>query len=181
MGEFRKLIFVLIVFSVVILGCSGESKFDEVEQMGELKLTSPAFKDGGRIPDKYTCEGENISPPLEISGVPQGAKSLVLIVDDPDAPMGTWDHWIVWNIDPTTTKIGENSTPEGAVQGLNDFRQHEYGGPAPPSGTHRYIFKLYALNITLKLHDDAVKQDVENAMNGNVIAQTQLMGTFSRG
>ncbi len=147
--------------------------------MGELKLTSSAFENEGRIPDKYTCKGEDISPPLEIEGIPEGAKSLVLIIDDPDAPMGNWDHWIVWNI-PLVSKIEENSVPQGAVQGINDFRKHDYGGPCPPSGTHRYMFKLYALDIILDLDEDSRKMDVENAMEGHVLAQTKLIGLYSK-
>ncbi len=147
--------------------------------MGELKLTSSAFKNEGRIPDKYTCMGEDISPPLEINGVPEGAKSLVLIIDDPDAPMGTWDHWVVFNI-PLISKIEENSVPQGGVQGINDFKKHDYGGPCPPSGTHVYMFKLYALDITLDLDEDSGKVDVENAMEGHVLAQTKLLGTYSK-
>ncbi len=147
--------------------------------MGELKLTSSAFKNEGRIPDKYTCMGDDISPPLEIDGIPEGAKSLVLIIDDPDAPMGTWDHWVVFNI-PLISKIEENSVPEGGVQGINDFKKHDYGGPCPPSGTHVYMFKLYALDITLDLDEDSKKVDVENAMEGHVLAQTKLLGTYSK-
>ena len=168
----------LILFLVLVAGCAQENI--EVEQMGELKLTSPAFKNNGKIPSKYTCDGDNVNPPLNIEGIPEKAKSLVLIVDDPDAPAGTWDHWLVWNI-PITATIEENSVPEGAKQGLNDFKRHEYGGPCPPSGTHKYVFKLYALDTTLNMHNDSVKQDVENAMNnGHIIAQTKLIGLYSR-
>lgn len=171
---YRLLIFVVFF---LIIGCA--QKQDEVIQMGELKLTSSAFKNEGRIPDKYTCMGEDISPPLEINGVPEGAKSLVLIIDDPDAPMGTWDHWVVFNI-PLISKIEENSVPQGGVQGINDFKKHDYGGPCPPSGTHVYMFKLYALDITLDLDEDSGKVDVENAMEGHVLAQTKLLGTYSK-
>lgn len=169
----------VILFLVLVAGCA-QTDINEVEQMGELKLTSPAFENKGNIPSKYTCDGDNVNPPLNIEGIPEKAKSLVLIIDDPDAPAGTWEHWIVWNI-PITATIEENTVPEGATQGLNDFKVHEYRGPCPPSGTHRYVFKLYALDTTLNLHVDSLKQDVENAMNnGHIIAQTQLIGLYSR-
>lgn len=145
-----------------------------------MKLTSPAFENNGFIPSKYTCDGEDINPPLEIQDVPEKAKSLVLIVDDPDAPMGTWVHWVVWNIDPTTEKIEENQVPEGAVEGLNDFKKHSYGGPCPPSGTHHYHFKLYALNKTLEIDSSSEKEDVEKAMADSIIAQAELVGLYQR-
>lgn len=163
-----------------MIGCAQKEPIKEVVKIGGLKLTSPAFKDKGKIPAKYTCQGEDINPPLVIDGIPKGTKSLVLIVDDPDAPAGVWDHWIVWNIDPKTTKIEENSIPEGASQGLNDFKVHEYKGPCPPSGTHRYLFKLFALDTTLNMHSDSIKQDIENAMNGQVLAQTELVGLYKK-
>ncbi len=168
---------ILLLAALLIAGCSQQEK--EVEQMGDLKLTSPAFEDNGMIPAKYTCDGNDINPELLIEGIPAEAKSLVLIVDDPDAPVGTWDHWIVWNI-PVVSKIGENSVPEGAVQGLNDFKKHDYGGPCPPSGTHRYMFKLYALDTTLDLDSNSKKGDVEKAMEGHILAQTKLVGLYSR-
>ena len=110
--------------------------------MATLKLTSPAFANNQMIPQKYSCKGEDINPPLKIEGVPKNTKSLLLIVDDPDAPVGNWNHWIVWNIPPETSVIGENSVPQNAVLGMNDFRKLDYGGPCPPSGTHRYFFKI---------------------------------------
>ena len=118
--------------------------FMEAKDMGTLKLLSPAFKHNDSIPSKYTCDGADVNPPLVIENAPLSTKSLALIVDDPDAPVGTWVHWVVWNIGPTTSEIGENMVPSGAQQGINDFRKHNYGGPCPPSGTHRYFFKLYA-------------------------------------
>ncbi len=111
-----------------------------------MQITSSAFKDREAIPMNYTADGEDISPPLSIRDVPEGTKSLALIVDDPDAPMGTWDHWIVFNIPSDTREIAEGSAPEG-IRGMNDFGKLEYGGPAPPSGTHRYKFKIYALDV----------------------------------
>ena len=157
-----------------------ESVGEEKEDIQNMKLTSPVFENNQLIPSKYACDGEDINPPLQISEVPEGAKSLVLIVDDPDAPMGTWDHWIVWNIDPDTGKIEEDSVPEGAVEGLNDFRKHSYGGPCPPSGTHRYFFKLYALDTQLELDDSSRKKDVERAMKGHILDTAELIGLYQR-
>ncbi|MBF0505856.1 MAG: YbhB/YbcL family Raf kinase inhibitor-like protein [Nitrospirae bacterium] len=148
--------------------------------MSVLKISSTAFPDNGNIPSKYTCDGTDINPPLFIENVPQEAKSLVLIVDDPDAPMGTWVHWVVWNISPRTKEIKENDSPQGASFGLNDFRKKSYGGPCPPSGTHRYFFKLYALDTALDLPAGAKKGDVEKAMKGHIISQTQTIGLYKR-
>jgi len=145
-----------------------------------MRLTSPAFDHGEFIPKKYTCQGENINPELVIEDVPMGAKSLVLIIDDPDAPMGTWDHWVVWNIPPNVTIIGEDSVPPDAVVGKNSWGKNEYGGPCPPSGIHRYFFKLYALDIELDLEPSATKSEVEQAMRGHVLAEAVLMGKYSK-
>ena len=145
--------------------------------MKELAVTSPAFENRGIIPTKYTCDGDDVNPPLNVEGIPEGAQSLVLIVDDPDAPMGTWDHWIVWNI-PPAGKIEENSVP--GIEGLNDFRRRSYGGPCPPSGTHRYFFKVYALDTKLDLDPSSRKEDVERAMNGHVLARGEIVGLYSR-
>ncbi|MFN3655140.1 MAG: YbhB/YbcL family Raf kinase inhibitor-like protein [Candidatus Nitrosotenuis sp.] len=145
-------------------------------------LESPAFKDGGEIPKKYGYKNDNISPPLKIRDVPSGAKSLVLIMDDPDA-MGAvgklWVHWIVWNIDPKTLEIAEASVPQGAIEGTTDFGAVGYGGPAPPDKRHTYIFKLYALNSKISLPKGANKKQVEDAMRDHIIAQTSLCGTFA--
>jgi len=145
--------------------------------MKELTVNSPAFENNKLIPSKYTCDGDNVNPPLTIEGVPDGTKSLVLIVDDPDAPMGTWDHWIVWNI-PPTNKIEENTVP--GAEGINDFRKHSYGGPCPPSGTHRYFFKVYALDTKLNLNPNSRKKDVEKAMQGHILAKGEYIGLYRR-
>jgi Raf kinase inhibitor-like YbhB/YbcL family protein len=145
--------------------------------MKELSVSSPAFENNKLIPSKYTCDGDNVNPPLTIEGVPDGTKSLVLIVDDPDAPMGTWDHWIVWNI-PPTSKIEENTVP--GTEGVNDSRKHSYGGPCPPSGTHRYFFKVYALDTKLDLNPNSRKKDVEKAMQGHMLAKGELIGLYRR-
>lgn len=145
--------------------------------MKELKIKSSAFEHNGLIPKKYTCDGEDVNPPLSIEGIPEGTQSLALIVDDPDAPMGTWDHWIVWNITPTKD-LEENSIP--GVEGMNDFRKHSYGGPCPPGGTHRYFFKVYALDTKLNLSANSKKKDLEKAMQGHIVAKGELVGRYSR-
>ncbi len=148
--------------------------------MDALTLSSPAFEHNRLIPQKHTCDGEDVSPALRIGNAPPGTKSFALIVDDPDAPAGTWVHWILWNIDPKTTEIGEGTVPPGAVQGMNDFRKSGYGGPCPPSGTHRYFFKLYALDTVPGRSRGAVKADLERAMKGHIIAQAELIGLYTR-
>jgi Raf kinase inhibitor-like YbhB/YbcL family protein len=148
--------------------------------MSTFAISSRAFKPAGRIPEKYTCDGEDMSPPLSISSVPVDARSLALVVDDPDAPAGTWVHWVVWNIPPTAKEIPENSLPPGTEQGLNDFRRREYGGPCPPSGTHRYFFKVYALDAALDLKTGSNKTALEHAMKGHILAQAELVGLYRR-
>jgi Raf kinase inhibitor-like YbhB/YbcL family protein len=154
-----------------------------------MTLTSPAFQQNGRIPAKYTCEGEDISPPLAWEGVPNGAKSLVLIIDDPDAPdpktpKMVWVHWIVYNMPPETKSLPENASkaglPEGSSVGLNDFKKTGYGGPCPPVGRHRYFHKLYALDTTLELRG-ATKPQIERAMQSHVLASAQLIGRYQKG
>lgn len=144
-----------------------------------MHISSPAFENNGDIPSKYTCDGENINPPLVFADVPSDAKSLVLIVDDPDAPMGTWIHWVVFNIPSQTREIAEHSVPQG-VQSLTSFGEMGYGGPCPPSGTHHYHFKLYALDKTLSLDSSAKKADVEAAMDSSILAKSELVGLYKR-
>ena len=147
--------------------------------MAVLTIKSPAFEDGRLIPKKYTCDGEDINPPLTIEGIPKEAKTLVLAVADPDAPAGTWDHWIVWNIPVSTSRIAENSVP--GKDGVNSFRRQGYGGPCPPGGTqHRYFFKIYALDTELSLGAGSKKKDAEKAMRGHVLAEGELMGLYRR-
>jgi Raf kinase inhibitor-like YbhB/YbcL family protein len=146
--------------------------------MQELILKSPVFESNKPIPRKYTCEGNDINPPLTIEGTPKEAKTLVLILDDPDAPSGTFDHWIVWNIPATTSKVGENTIP--GKEGLNSARQTSYMGPCPPSGTHRYFFKVYALDTELNLGINSKKKDVEKAMQNHIVAKGELIGLYSR-
>jgi Raf kinase inhibitor-like YbhB/YbcL family protein len=152
----------------------------EERRMSELSIASTAFSHQGMIPPKHTCDGADVNPPLSLGNVPEKSVSLALIVDDPDAPMGTWVHWVVWNIGSGTKEIPENSVPRGALQGTNDFRKQGYGGPCPPSGTHRYFFKLYALDASLPLKAGATKAELERAMKGHVIAQAELVGLYRR-
>src|SRR5204863_1390648 len=131
---------------------------------GTMKITSSAFSEGGMIPDKYAKQGQNVNPPLRIEGAPAETKSLLLIVDDPDAPVGLFTHWLVWNIDPKTTDIAEHSVPRGAVQGTNDFSGAHYDGPQPPSGTHRYYSRFFALDETLSLRAGAKRRQLDAAI-----------------
>lgn len=165
----------LLSLLVAVTGMGKETK-----KMKELTITSPAFAEGKAIPARYTCEGRDINPPLAFGAVPVGTRSLALIVDDPDAPAGTWVHWVVWNIPADTREIEEGGLPAGGLQGMNDFRRNSYGGPCPPSGTHRYYFKLYALDMTLNLATSTTKAALEKAMQGHVLAQGRLMGTYRR-
>lgn len=142
-----------------------------------LNITSPAFKPDGSIPSRYTCDGVDKNPALDISAVPEEAKSLVLIVEDPDAPAGTWLHWLVWDI-PITHHIKENDVPGN--QGRNDFGRNDYGGPCPPSGTHRYFFKVYALDDVLNLPEGCRRKEVEKAMRDHILAYGELMGVYKR-
>jgi hypothetical protein len=145
-----------------------------------MQIKSPTFSQGESIPKKYSCQGEDISPPLQFEDVPKDAESLALIVDDPDAPGQTFVHWTVWNIDPETKKIDEDSTPSEATEGQNDFGKTSYGGPCPPAGEHRYFFKLYALEKKLDLGSEAGKQDLLKAMEGHKLAEAQLIGVYEK-
>ena len=150
-----------------------------------MELKSQAFEEGGSIPSLYTCDGKNISPPLTWSGVPAGTKGFALIADDPDAPRGTWVHWVLWNLPATTKELKEAlplipHLPSGALQGKNDSGDSGYGGPCPPSGAHRYFFKLYALDGMLSLKTGTTKAQLEAAMKGHVLGHATLMGVYSR-
>lgn len=151
-----------------------------------MKLSSPVFDHGGKIPSKYTCDGENVNPPLVMSGIPAGTKSMALLMDDPDIPdaakknynIEVWDHWVIFNMPPIPQSI-----TEGKVQGIlgrNTRGKNEYGGPCPPDREHRYFFKLYALDMMLPLSEGASKKEVEEAMRGHIIAQAELMGRYER-
>jgi len=147
------------------------------ENNDRLKVQSTAFKNGGQIPSKYTCEGENINPEIEISSIPENTRSIALIVEDPDAPRGVYDHWIVWNIPPNET-IPENSRP--GVSGKNSFGNTSYGGPCPPSGSHRYFFKVYALDRELDIAAGSDKQKLKEAMKDHVLGSGELMGHYQK-
>jgi Raf kinase inhibitor-like YbhB/YbcL family protein len=145
-----------------------------------MKLTSPDFTEGSNIPERFTCDGHDISPALNIEEVPPAAKSLVLIVDDPDAPVGTFTHWLIWNLRPDLSEMMADSPPPGAVQGVNDFGTRGYGGPCPPSGVHRYYFKLYALDAMLELTPQSRRKAVAAAIKGRIIAEATLMGRYAK-
>lgn len=146
-----------------------------------MKISSPAFQNNANIPSKYTCDGDGVNPPLAISGVPAETKSLALIVDDPDAPVpGGFVHWVLFNFDPQTSQIPENSVPAGAIQRQNSAGQSRYASPCPPSGTHRYFFKLFALDAPLALDSSAKREDVEQAMTGHILEQAELIGLYQR-
>jgi Raf kinase inhibitor-like YbhB/YbcL family protein len=149
------------------------------KMLGTLKITSSAFSNNSFIPQKYSCDGENINPPFEISGVPQNAISLVLIVDDPDAPNGTWDHWIKFNILPNVTSINENDESFG-ISGKGSGGKLTYQGPCPPSGRHHYFFKLYALDTKISLSESATKKDVLKTIDGHILDQTSIVGLYKR-
>lgn len=150
-----------------------------------FEIRSPAFQQDGMIPSRYTCDGDDISPELTWSDVPEGTRSLALICDDPDAPMGTWVHWVIYNIPPDKRSLAEafpkdKKIPDGTLQGITDFRRTGYGGPCPPGGTHRYYFKLYALDTVLSLSAGKTKQELLDAMKGHQLAEAGLMGRYKR-
>lgn len=170
--KFGSLLDVLMLSALFVLAAKNVSS-----QTGGLRITSPAFGHNQMIPREYTCQGEDVNPLLEIRGIPPGTKTLALIMDDPDAPMGTWDHWLVYNIAPSE-KIGRNSVPGTQIK--NSFGKVNYGGPCPPSGTHRYFFKLYALDTALTLTPSASKKVLEKAMEGYVLDQAELIGLYAK-
>jgi len=174
-------------FSVTGTWQSSSAKASEKERSKmTIQLTSSAFLEGAPIPAQYTCDGQDISPPLKWRNVPQGTKTLALICDDPDAPVGTWVHWVLYSLPGSVGELPEGlppteTLPNGAKQGLNDFRRVGYGGPCPPGGgPHRYFFKLYALNAELDLPPKATKKDLLRAMEGHILAEGQLMGIYKR-
>jgi len=177
-----------VVLLAVPCGCDARDSHaagKKGETIMTLNVSSAAFADGGLIPARYTADGENVSPPVRWEAAPEGTESIAIISDDPDAPGGTWVHWLIWNIPAGQTDIRENIPPEetlsnGAVQGTTSFGSVGYGGPAPPSGTHRYYFKVYALDTRLDLGPKAVKKDLEKAMQGHILSQGQVMGRYSR-
>lgn len=150
-----------------------------------FQIKSTAFEHGGNIPKKYTCDGADVSPPLSWTSPPEATKSLALICDDPDAPMGTWVHWVLFGLPPDTRELPEGVStqevlPDGSKQGTTDFGRVGYGGPCPPSGTHRYYFKLYALNANPDLRPGLTKKELLKAIEKNILAQAELMGRYQR-
>jgi Raf kinase inhibitor-like YbhB/YbcL family protein len=174
-----KLSIMVLLLSLTVL-CSTTAARKEILRMETLTISSPVFNHGEAIPVRFSCDGTDASPPLVIGKIPPTARSLALIMDDPDAPVGTWVHWVVWNIPVQTREIPENSLPHGAIQGRNDWKRNSYGGPCPPSGTHRYYFRLFALDTSLQLTSSTTKADLERAMQGHVLARGELMGIYRR-
>jgi len=167
------LIIEAILICIIAFTVMGINKTKEVK----MRLTSPEFNHNELIPKKFTCQGSDVNPTLIIHDVPKDAKSLALIVDDPDAPVGTWVHWVVFDM-PVTFKINEDSIP--GKQGINDFRKRNYGGPCPPFGTHRYFFKIYALDTELNLKEGITKQQLEKAMETHILDKAELIGLYKK-
>ena len=181
----KKCLCLSILLTILLICGLANQSSSETKGGGAMDLMSPAFSDGEMIPKKYTCDGADVSPPLEWSLVPSGTKSVALICDDPDAPMGPWVHWVYYDIPPETKRLPESIAPEkhtanGGKQGINDFRKIGYGGPCPPGGTHRYFFKLYALDALLNLSPGATKKELLKAMEGHILGEAELMGKYKR-
>jgi Raf kinase inhibitor-like YbhB/YbcL family protein len=184
------LLFLLVALVALTVGGCGPSPTpaplpEEGGQAMAFELTSSVFAQGAAIPVKYTCDGDDISPPLAWGDPPEGTQSFALINDDPDAPVGTWDHWILYNLPGAARSLPEAvpsdaELPDGSRNGQNSWRRLGYGGPCPPSGTHRYFFKLYALDTTLDLAPGANKKQLLQAMQGHILGQAELMGVYGR-
>jgi len=177
----REFIYALL-FVILLFGCTNNISDDDLtlREVSNMRIYSPEFNDNSMIPEKFTCQGMDINPQLLFEDIPEETKSLVLIMDDPDAPMGTWVHWVLFNIPPDVTGISEDSVPDNAVQGRNSWPKNNYGGPCPPSGIHRYFFKLYALDAVLALDDTVTKKDVEQAMQSHMIAKAEYVGLYKK-
>ena len=173
----------LTILILTVISCSNNKSSGGINM--DIQISSSAFEEGGLIPMKYTCDDADISPPLEWSGIPEETKEIALICDDPDAPMGTWVHWVMYNLPANIFKLPEsipaiNLLENGITQGSNDFHKIGYGGPCPPGGTHRYFFKIYALDIELNLAPGKTKSDLLEAMKGHILGEGQLMGIYKR-
>lgn len=171
----------LLILSMLV-GCKGQVETQPEEGAADMtiQITSTAFKEGDKIPRMYTCDDINVSPALSWTGVPSGTASLTLIMDDPDAPSGTWVHWVLYNLTPDVAGLEQAKAGVG-VEGKNDFNRSGYGGPCPPRGAnHRYFIKIYAVDTQLDLKSGATKAQVEAAMRGHILAQGQLMGRYGR-
>jgi len=181
---------VLLIILMMVLFLPSAAKLHSIEKKKgeapmEITVTSTVFSEGGKIPLRYGCDGEDISPPISWKQGPAGTKSYALISDDPDAPMGIWVHWVIYNIPASVTSLPENvpgqpKLVDGTLQGINDFKRHGYGGPCPPGGTHRYYFKVYALDEMLDVGPGLTKKKLLKALEGHVVASGELMGTYSR-
>ncbi len=188
--SFNYLCKILILLFILFLCCNIHSNYISYSETmqskkTEIKLTSSAFKDGEMIPAKYTCDGNNFSPSLLWSSVPNGTKSIALICDDPDAPMGTWVHWVIYDLPVSIKELPENIPSQeklqnGAKHGINDFHKFGYGGPCPPGDTHRYYFKIYALDNETGIKPGATKEQLLKVMKGHILAEGQLMGKYTR-
>lgn len=192
----NKRLFLIIIIILIIIGIlffnhnnyltdkqSTKIKLNELvdnTNSKNMKISSPAFENNNPIPKRYTCDGENINPPLLFEDVPLQTQSLILIIDDPDAPIGTFLHWLVFNIPPKTRLIEENSVPSGAIVGKNDFNQNKYSGPCPPSGEHRYFFHLYALDTLLDLKENANLTEIKANIRDHLLAEAELIGLYQR-
>lgn len=179
---------IILAAALLLVSCKDTNQNNTKRQGAkkmDIKITSTAFKDGGMMPSKYTCDGKNISPPLQWDKVPAETKSIALISDDPDAPMGTWVHWVLFNLPPQRTQLPEDFPTDeiladGTRQGVTCFGTTGYGGPCPPSGTHRYFFKIYALDIEIDAVSVIDKDELTRKMEGHILAQGQLMGKYKR-
>lgn len=183
-NKFDEIFYIIIsILLIFIIACTQqqEKQIKQTEankpEVIAMKLTSPSFANNGQIPSEFTCDSSDVSPPLTISDAPENAKSIALIMDDPDAPVGTFVHWVVWNIPIGTKEIRKDSEPSG-IQGKTGFGRTGYGGPCPPSGTHRYFFKLYALDTEINLPKGSSKKELEKAMEGHIMEKAELMGTY---
>ncbi len=171
----------IVLLAVAAVSAAVTVGAQEDAMTSTFTATSPAFTHGTAIPPHYTADGADVNPELVLSSPPKGTAGFALIMDDPDAPMGTWVHWVAWSIPPDTRTIPEGALPAGAVEGRNSWGRTGYGGPAPPSGTHRYFFKVYALDATPNPPPSTDKAGLERAMKGHILAEAVLMGTYSRG
>ena len=174
-----SILLIILIVSPVVYSSA------ETERRSQMKITSTAFEHEGMIPVKYSCKGEDVSPPLKWEGAPEGTKSFVLINDDPDAPIGVWDHWILFNIPSSVTELPEAvpARPEladGSRHGRNSWGRYDYGGPCPPRGIHRYFFKLYAIDTMLDMKPGARKKEILKAIESHTLAKAELMGRFTK-
>jgi len=185
----RKYVILIVSLGILFLGACAtvapetsvpaDAPSEAIEPAASFELTSTVFAEGASIPVRYSCDGEDISPPLTWNDPPAGTQSFALVMDDPDAPVGTWDHWVVFNLSANMRELSEAANV-AAPTGKNSWGRNDYGGPCPPEGTHRYFFKLYALDTTLDLGENTNKKQVLSAMQDHILAEAELMGTFSR-